>query len=138
MVAQTSKSYQKFLTEFLRYLWRTDTKIRYQIDRLDKKSLVLLLRGSKVFELSIFQVYFYEDCFRKKILKSGKIFGCFSFTNSRPIVTCGARVSRVPPHHILPAFLNLHGTFFSQKKPMKNSKTEKSGSNRLMSKSFSP
>ena len=28
----------------------------------------------------------------------------------RPIVTCGSRVSRAPPHHTLPDFLNLHGS----------------------------
>ena len=30
--------------------------------------------------------------------------------NSHPNVTRGSRVSRAPPHHTLPAFLNLHGT----------------------------
>ena len=29
--------------------------------------------------------------------------------NSHPILTRGSRVSRAPPHHTLPAFLNLHG-----------------------------
>ena len=29
--------------------------------------------------------------------------------NNHPIVTRGSRVSRAPPHHILLAFLNLHG-----------------------------
>ena len=33
----------------------------------------------------------------------------FSFGNSRPIVTRGFRVSRAPPHHTSPAFLNLQG-----------------------------
>ena len=28
--------------------------------------------------------------------------------NSHPIVTRGSRISRAPPHHTLPAFLNLH------------------------------
>ena len=49
-----------------------------------------------------------------KILKSGKIFICFAFT-VRPVVTCGSRVSRAPPHHTLPAFLNLHGIIFLHK-----------------------
>ena len=30
------------------------------------------------------------------------------FDNSYLIVTRGSRVSRVPPHHTLPAFLNLN------------------------------
>ena len=30
--------------------------------------------------------------------------------NIQPIVTRGSRVSRAPPHHTLPAFLNLHGS----------------------------
>ena len=29
--------------------------------------------------------------------------------NIHPIVTRGSRVSRAPPHHSIPAFLNLHG-----------------------------
>ena len=33
----------------------------------------------------------------------------FSFGNSRPIVTCGPRVTRAPLHHTLSVFLNLHG-----------------------------
>ena len=37
----------------------------------------------------------------------GKVF---PFGKSHPTVTRGSRVSRAPPHHILPAFLNLHGT----------------------------
>ena len=31
------------------------------------------------------------------------------FGNSPLIVTLGSRVSCAPPHHTLPAFLNLHG-----------------------------
>ena len=31
----------------------------------------------------------------------------FSFGNSHPIVTRGSWVSRAPPHHTFPAFLNL-------------------------------
>ena len=31
--------------------------------------------------------------------------------NGHPIVTCGSRVSRAPPHHPLPVFLNLHDSF---------------------------
>ena len=30
--------------------------------------------------------------------------------NCHPIVTRDSRASRAPPHHILPAFLNIHGT----------------------------
>ena len=38
------------------------------------------------------------------------IVTCFVFGNSHPIVTSGSRVSRAPPHHFSPTFLNLHGT----------------------------
>ena len=31
------------------------------------------------------------------------------FDSSHPIVKRGSRVSRAPPHHTLPAFLNLNG-----------------------------
>ena len=31
------------------------------------------------------------------------------FDSSHPIVTRGSRVSRAPPHHTLPTFLNLNG-----------------------------
>ena len=43
------------------------------------------------------------------ILKSGKIYSCL--LTVCPIVTYSSRVSRAPPHHIFPAFQNLHGTF---------------------------
>ena len=29
--------------------------------------------------------------------------------SSHPILTCGSRLSRAPPHHTLPAFLYLNG-----------------------------
>ena len=32
--------------------------------------------------------------------------------SSRPIMTRGSRVYRTPPHHTLPAFINLHGRSF--------------------------
>ena len=31
--------------------------------------------------------------------------------NSHPFVTRGSHVSRAPPHHTLPAFVNLHGSY---------------------------
>ena len=31
--------------------------------------------------------------------------------STHPIVTRGSRVSRAPPHHTLPALLNLNGSF---------------------------
>ena len=34
-----------------------------------------------------------------------------NFDSSHPIVTRGSRVSRAPPHHILPAFLNFNGSW---------------------------
>ena len=37
MVAQTSKSYLKFIRECLRYVWGTGTQIGYQIDPGDVK-----------------------------------------------------------------------------------------------------
>ena len=33
----------------------------------------------------------------------------FHFDNSHPIMTRSSRVSRAPPHHTLPAFLNING-----------------------------
>ena len=32
------------------------------------------------------------------------------FDSSQPNVTRGSRVSRAPPHHTLPVFLNLNGS----------------------------
>ena len=32
------------------------------------------------------------------------------FDSSHPIVTRGSRISRAPPYHTLPAFLNLNGS----------------------------
>ena len=32
------------------------------------------------------------------------------FDSSQPILTRGSRVSRAPPHHTLPAFLNINGS----------------------------
>ena len=37
--------------------------------------------------------------------------------NGHPIVTCGSRVSRAPPHHPLPVFLNLHDSFRKKFEP---------------------
>ena len=43
--------------------------------------------------------------------KRGDLRGCLSkVTLTLNIVTRGSRVSRAPPHHTLPAFLNLHGS----------------------------
>ena len=39
--------------------------------------------------------------------KAGKLL---PFGSSHPIVTRGSRVSHAPPHHTVPAFLNLHGS----------------------------
>ena len=36
------------------------------------------------------------------------------FERSHPIVTWGSRVSRAPPYHFLPAFLNLNGSSKSE------------------------
>ena len=44
-----------------------------------------------------------------KILKSGKILSCFSSANTSPYLDMWLSVSRAPPRHILPAFINLHG-----------------------------
>ena len=35
------------------------------------------------------------------------------FDSIHPIVTRGSRFPRAPPHHIIPAFLNLYGRFFA-------------------------
>ena len=35
----------------------------------------------------------------------------YHFDSSHPILTRGSRDSRAPPHHRLPAFLNLNGIF---------------------------
>ena len=43
--------------------------------------------------------------------KAGRFLVVSLLLTVRPIVTCGSRVSRAPPHYTLPAFLNLHGTF---------------------------
>ena len=42
--------------------------------------------------------------------KAGRFSRMSLTSNSHPIVTRGSRVSRTPPHHTLPAFLNLYGS----------------------------
>ena len=39
------------------------------------------------------------------------------FDSIHPIVTRGSQVSRAPPHHTLPTFLDLHGTISVQGEP---------------------
>ena len=41
--------------------------------------------------------------------KAGRFLVASILLTVRPIVKCGPRVSRAPPHHTLPASLNLHG-----------------------------
>ena len=56
----------------------------------------------------VVEQYFYYTT--AKILKSGKILVASLLLTDRPIVTCGSRVSRAPPHYTLPTFLNLHSS----------------------------
>ena len=44
--------------------------------------------------------------------EAGRFDRMYFTGNNHPIVTRGSRFSRAPPHHTLPAFLNLHGNFF--------------------------
>ena len=50
-------------------------------------------------ELILFLSFRYE--------KAGIFEKMLHFDSSHQIVTCGSRVSRAPPHHILPSFINL-------------------------------
>ena len=45
--------------------------------------------------------------------KAGRFLLASILLTVRPIVTCGSRGSRAPPHHTLPTFLNLHGSTLS-------------------------
>ena len=46
--------------------------------------------------------------------KAGRLEKILHLENSHSIVTRGSCISRAPPHHILPTFLNLNGRFKSQ------------------------
>ena len=52
-----------------------------------------------------------ESRLRKKVplRKAGRFLVVSLLLTVRLIVTCGSRVSRSPPRHTFPAFLNLHG-----------------------------
>ena len=42
--------------------------------------------------------------------KTGRFEKMLHFDSSQPILTRGSRVSRAPPHHTLPAFLDINGS----------------------------
>ena len=48
----------------------------------------------------------------QRLTKAGRFLVASLLLTARPIVTCGSRVSPAPPHHTLPAFLNLRDILF--------------------------